>query len=596
VSRSAREQTHSRDETIQGRRFRWRLRSAAKSAATSLTAALRVPPLVARVLAARGINEPSTARHILARRLQDLPDPHQIPDLERAVIRIMEALRVDEPMAVFGDYDVDGVTATALLFHFLASLGGKVRWYLPHRLLEGYGLNSGAMAELKQQGTRLVISVDCGSSDHETVRFAAALGLELIVTDHHHLPEVPVEVLALVNPKRLADGNELRHLAGVGVAFYLVSALRARLRRSGRWDKGDQPNLKRYMDWVALGTLADAAPLTLTNRILTAAGLGLLSETSGPGISALKEVCGLGGTQVTAWDVLFRLGPRLNAAGRLGGADLALRLLLAEDLEEARGLAAELDELNRRRQALEEKTVTEALAQIEAAQEIAHRRVLVLASPTWHKGLLGLAAARLVERFGRPAILLTRGGHGWEGSGRSPAGIDLYRALHSCRAHLRRFGGHQLAAGLSLAVEQLGSFHAALDEALSETDGVAPPPREADTRAQLGEITPAVMSYLELMGPFGEGNPEPIFCCEGFRLESLQVLKGRHLRLRLSQGDARLGAIGFNLATPDQPPPTLRRLFFSPTWNSWRGQRRLELQIHDYEGEAMSSVEGPAGC
>jgi single-stranded-DNA-specific exonuclease len=570
---------------MQGRRFRWRLRSADPGAATALAASLRVPPLLARVLAARGINDPSTARHVLARRLQDLPDPSQIPDLERAVIRIMEALRADEPIAVFGDYDVDGVTATALVFHFLASLGAKVRWYLPHRLREGYGLNPKAMAELKQQGIRLVISVDCGSSDHETVRFAGELGLEVIVTDHHQLPDAPPEALALVNPKRLTDGDELRHLAGVGVAFYLVSALRARLRRSGRWAQGNQPNLKRYLDWVALGTLADAAPLTSTNRILTAAGLGVLSETCRPGIGALKEVCGLEGSQVSAWDVLFRLGPRLNAAGRLGGADLALRLLLAEDLEEARGLAAELDELNRRRQTLEEQTLAEALAQIEAEGQILHRRALVLASPAWHKGLLGLAAARLSGRFARPAILLTRGGPGWEGSGRSPAGIDLYQALHSCRAHLCRFGGHQLAAGLSLAVEQLSSFHAAMEETLSQMDDVPQPPREADSGAHLGEITPAFASCLELMGPFGEGNPEPIFCCEHFRVDSLQVLKGRHLRLRLSQGDARLGAIGFDLATPDQPPSNLKRLFFSPTWNSWRGERRLELQIHDYEEE-----------
>ena len=570
---------------IQGRRFRWRLRTADPGAATALAAALRIPPLLAQVLAARGINDPSRAHRILARRLQDLPDPSQIPDLERAVIRIMEALRADEPIAVFGDYDVDGVTATALVFHFLASLGGKVRWYLPHRLREGYGLNPKAMAELKQRGTRLVISVDCGSSDHETLRFAAELGLEVIVTDHHQLPEAAPGPIALVNPKRLTDANELRHLAGVGVAFYLVSLLRTRLRRSGRWDHGNQPNLKRYLDWVALGTLADAAPLTTANRILTAAGLGILSETSGPGIRALKEVSGLAGSQVSAWDVLFRLGPRLNAAGRLGRADLALRLLLAEDLEEARGLAAELDELNRRRQALEEQTLAEALAQIEADGQFVNRRALVLASPAWHKGLLGLAAARLTERFARPAILLTRGGHGWEGSGRSPVGIDLYQALHSCRAHLCRFGGHQLAAGLSLAVEQLSSFRAALEETLSQLDDVHQPPRKADTGAHLGEITPAFASCLERMGPFGEGNPEPIFCCEHFRVDSLQVLKGRHLRLRLSQGDARLDAIGFDLATPRQPPSSLKRLFFSPTWNSWRGERRLELQLHDYEEE-----------
>jgi len=588
VSPSAGNESTSRGETIQGRRFRWRVRTADWTCAHQLAGALKLPPLVARLLTSRGISAPTQARSFLARRLGDLPDPRQLPDVERAVLRIARAVDAGEPMVVFGDYDVDGVTATALLYHFLSSLGGKVRWSLPHRLREGYGLNSRAIRELSGQGVRLVISVDCGSSDHEAILLARSLGMEVIVTDHHHLPETLPETAALVNPRRLPDGADLRHLAGVGVAFYVVSALRAHLRLAGRWERAAEPDLRRYLDWVALGTLADVAPLTPTNRILSGAGLRILSEAAGPGMNALKEVCGLRGSKVSGWDVLFRLGPRLNAAGRLESADLAIRLLLSEDVREARTLAARLDELNRRRQALEEQTVAEALAQVEADDRRQRRRALVLAEPSWHRGLLGLAAARLVERFNKPAILLTRGSHGWEGSGRSPAGIDLYQALSSCRAHLCRFGGHQLAAGLSLGLEQLASFSNTLEEALSHQDASSPLPREADARAHLGEISPSLMSYLELMAPFGEGNPEPIFCCEGFQMESLQVLKGRHLRLRLCQGDARFTGIGFNLAQAGEPLPAPSRMFVSPTWNSWQGERRLELQIHDYEGESLS--------
>jgi single-stranded-DNA-specific exonuclease len=588
VTRSVENERTSRGETIKGRRFQWLVKTADSTCASRLAGALNLPPLMARLLTARGITAPTQARSFLARRLGDLPDPHQLPDVEGAVVRIAQALEADEIMVVFGDYDVDGVTATALLYHFLSSLGGKVRWYLPHRLREGYGLNPGAIGELSRQGVRLIISVDCGSSDHEAILLARSLGMEVIVTDHHHPPEVPPEAAALVNPRRLPEGEDLRHLAGVGVAFYVVTALRAYLRRAGRWEKAAEPNLRRYLDWVALGTLADVAPLTQTNRILSAAGLRVLSEATSPGMRALKEVCGLTESKVSGWDVLFRLGPRLNAAGRLESADLAIRLLLSEDAEEARTLAVKLDEINRQRQDLEERTVAQALAQVQADDPMQHRKALVLAEPAWHRGLLGLAAARLVERFNKPTILLTRGDHGWEGSGRSPAGIDLYRTLSSCRAHLRRFGGHQLAAGLSLGVEQLASFCGALEEALSQVDAGLPQPREADARVHLGEITPSLISYLELMGPFGEGNPEPVFCCEGFQVESLQVLKGRHLKLRLSQGDVRLTAIGFNLARSGEAPLAPRRIFASPTWNSWQGERRLELQIHDYEGEGLS--------
>ncbi len=571
-------------EPIQGIRYSWQVRTPNRKLAREIEKGLSLPPLVALILSSRHITSPSQARDFLYSRLQNLPAPSQLPDLDKAVNRIVIALEHGEQMAVYGDYDVDGVTATALLVHFLLRLGGKVRWYLPHRVQEGYGLNSGALHRLHGQGVGLVITVDCGSTDPEAIQLAGELGMDVIVTDHHQPPSHLPVANALVNPKLSEEAEELQDLAGVGVAFYLVTALRTHFRHLGRWTDSDQPNLKDYLDLVALGTLADMVPLTSTNRILAGVGLRELSRTSRQGLRALKEVCGLAKGQVSDWDVLFRLGPRLNAAGRLGNGALALQLLLSTDQTEARKLAGELDRLNRQRQRAEDRLLAETLRLIEADASLRKSSSLVLASPGWHKGLLGLVASRLVERFNKPTILLTQVDQHWEGSGRSFGTFDLYQALACCKDHLVRYGGHRLAVGLGLKQEQLPRFRDAFQSIVKEAipQETMPRTRKVDALVQLEEITPGLMTFLERMQPFGIGNPEPIFCCRDFQVENLRVLKGCHLQLRLRQGKVRLNGIGFNLLESEEAVSPPEWLLFSLRWNHWQGEKRIQLHILDY--------------
>jgi single-stranded-DNA-specific exonuclease len=578
------ENRESTPDTINGARYRWRLQTPNHQLADKIAKDLGLPPLVALILTTRRITSVTQANDYLDCRLENLHPPDNMPDLDKAVTRIASALEQGEQIAVYGDYDVDGITATALLVHFLSSLGGTVRWYIPHRVQEGYGLNSKALQTMHTEGVTLVITVDCGSTNHEAIESAGTLGLDVIVTDHHLPPHSLPAAIALVNPKRSEKSEELRDLAGVGVAFYLAVALRAHFRHAGRWSTSEQPNLKKYLDWVALGTLADMAPLTGTNRILTRFGLGELTRTSNCGLRALKAICGLEKNTISDWDVLFRLGPRLNAPGRLASGDLAVRFLLSTDSAEARNLALELEELNRQRQHEEKQLLAEALYLVEANNSFEQRSSLVLASPGWHKGLLGLVASRLVERFNKPTILLTQVDQHWEGSGRSFGSFNLYQALYSCRDHLVRFGGHKQAAGLGLRKELLTEFRTAFESIVEEQMDQEDIRRtmKVDAMVHLDEITPELMTYIERMQPYGVDNPEPVFCCRGFQVENLQILKGCHLQLRLKQGKTRFTAIGFNFIESDHPPPVPELLLFSPRWNHWQGENRIQLHLHDY--------------
>ncbi|MGD8687882.1 MAG: single-stranded-DNA-specific exonuclease RecJ [Syntrophobacterales bacterium] len=578
------ENRESTPDTINGALYRWRLQTPNHQLADKIAKDLGLPPLVALILTTRRITSVTQANDYLDCRLENLHPPDNMPDLDKAVTRIASALEQGEQIAVYGDYDVDGITATALLVHFLSSLGGTVRWYIPHRVQEGYGLNSKALQTMHTEGVTLVITVDCGSTNHEAIESAGTLGLDVIVTDHHLPPHSLPAAIALVNPKRSEKSEELRDLAGVGVAFYLAVALRAHFRHAGRWSTSEQPNLKKYLDWVALGTLADMAPLTGTNRILTRFGLGELTRTSNCGLRALKAICGLEKNTISDWDVLFRLGPRLNAPGRLASGDLAVRFLLSTDSAEARNLALELEELNRQRQHEEKQLLAEVLYLVEANNSFEQKSALVLASPGWHKGLLGLVASRLVERFNKPTILLTQVDQHWEGSGRSFGSFDLYQALYSCRDHLVRFGGHKQAAGLGLRKELLTEFRTAFESIVEEQMDQEDIRRtmKVDAMVHLDEITPELMTYIERMQPYGVDNPEPVFCCRGFQVENLQILKGCHLQLRLKQGKTRFTAIGFNFIESDHPPPVPESLLFSPRWNHWQGENRIQLHLHDY--------------
>ncbi len=572
-------------DTIKGTRFLWQLKAPNHRLAHELEKALTIPPLVALILTTRNITSQVQAEDFLYCSLKDMHSPYQLPDIDKAVSRIADAIAEGEQIAIYGDYDVDGITGTALLVNFLSSLGGRVCWHIPHRIKEGYGLNNEALKKLHSQGVTLVVTVDCGSTDHEPIQLARQLGMDIIVTDHHKLPDIPPDANVILNPKGHEEITELADLAGVGVAFYLATALRAYFRRKGRWARSEQPNLKQYLDLVALGTLADMAPLTGTNRILASIGLTELSQTPRLGLLALKETCGLRGGKISNWDVLFRLGPRLNAPGRLSSGDPALSLLLTTESAEAQKLAQQLEQLNRQRQSVEDQLLAEAFSLIEANKYFEQSSSLVLASPGWHKGVLGLVASRLTERFNKPTILLTLVDDLWEGSGRSVGNFDLYQALARCRKHLVRFGGHRLAAGLGLTQSQLAGFRPAFEEVVKEeiTPQDMIKTKKVDAVVNLEEITPELMTYLERMQPYGVGNPEPLFCCQDFQVEDSQVLKGSHLRLRLRQDKARFTGIGFNLLESDQSPPLPQWLLFSPRWNQWRGKKRIQLHIIDYK-------------
>jgi single-stranded-DNA-specific exonuclease len=572
-------------QTVQGTRFLWHLKTANHSLANDIEKGLTIPPLISLILTTRNITSLVQAKNFLYSRLEDMHSPYQLPDIDKAVTRIAGAISAGEQIAIYGDYDVDGITGTALLVHFLSSLGGRVHWHIPHRIKEGYGLNSEALQRLHHKGVSLVVTVDCGSTDYKPIQLARELGMDIIVTDHHKLPDVLPEANAILNPKGKEENGELADLAGVGVAFYLATAIRAYFRGQGRWTSSEQPNLKKYLEMVALGTLADMVPLTGTNRVLASVGLSELSRTPWYGLRALKETSGIRGKKVSDWDVLFRLGPRLNAPGRLGSGEPALRLLLTTEFAEAQKLAQQLEQLNRQRQTLENQLLAEALSLIDANKAHEENSSLVLASPGWHKGVLGLVASRLTERFNKPTILLTQVDKFWEGSGRSVANFDLYRALARCKNHLVRFGGHRLAAGLGLAHSQLGEFSRAFEQVVQEeiTREDMQEPKKFDAVVHLEEITPEFMTYLERMQPYGVGNPEPVFCCRDFRVEDSQILKGSHWRLRLRQGRVRLAAIGFNLLEFAQSLPLPQFLLFSPRWNHWRGKRQIQLHIIDYK-------------
>jgi|YNPNPStandDraft_1061719.scaffolds.fasta_scaffold00168_15 single-stranded-DNA-specific exonuclease len=540
-----------------------------------------VPPLIARLLLNRGLVSPEDILAFLEPTLDRMLPPFRLPDLEKAAARLALAVRRREPVAIYGDYDADGLTAACLLTGFLQELGLPCIPYIPDRLREGYGLNQAALSKLAGQA-RLLVTVDCGISDLAEVAWARDLGLEIIVTDHHELPPELPPALAVVNPKRGGAAYPSEMLAGVGVALLVALGVRARLREEG-WFKGrPEPNLRSYLDLVALGTAADVVPLLGDNRILVRQGLRVLEETRRPGLVALKEAAGLNGRQVTYRDVVFRLAPRLNAAGRLGQAWGALMLLLAGDLSQARGQARILEELNRKRQALEEEVLRQSLGLIRKLG-LDRRPVMVLGQEGWHPGVLGIAAARLAEDFHRPVALVSLKDGLGRGSARSVEGFHLYEGLKTCRRHLLKFGGHEAAAGFTLMADQLSHLQTALEEAFVNQVGAEPPRPflKVDAQVSLVDLDPPFYSYLERLRPFGPGNPEPVFVCPEVECLSSRVVGERHLKVQFSQGTVIMEAIAFDQARhhPLSGPLTIA---ISPRFSSFQGHLAPEVRLLDW--------------
>lgn len=554
-------------------------------AARVVGAELKLPSIVAKVLVARGYRTPADAKKFLSDALTELPDPFLMKGLPQAVDRIVQAILTKEAVTLYGDYDVDGVSSTALLTTFLRQVGLEVRTYIPHRLEEGYGLNRAAIERLAAEGTKLLITLDCGITSHAEIERANSLAVNVIVVDHHAVPEVMPPAVAVLNPLQPGCGYPTKWLCAGGVTFNLCMGLRKTLRDRGFFASGMQePNLKQMLDLVALATVADVVPLTGANRILVTHGLKELTAGRRPGVRALKDVAEVGGVEITAGTVGFRLGPRINAAGRLDDASVGLQCLLAPDYETALPLARALDSANQERQQIERNMLSGAIEQAEAAVARGVRG-LVLSSPDWHPGVVGIVASRIVERFHRPTILIgVHEGMG-KGSARSIENFHLYDAIKSISASLARFGGHKAAAGLSIDPARLAEFTLAFETVAGERlDDAALIPRcRIDAVVSASELTEETVEALQKLAPFGMGNPEPVLALKG-QVASPRVLQNKkpglpgHLKLTLEASPA-FDVIAFSLADKAVLTEGPIDLAFKIGVDEFRGVRRLALKV-----------------
>ena len=517
--------------------------------AATLAAQQKEVGLLAGILAARGITDPTEALTLLAGE-EELSDPMLLTDMDKACARILEAIDKEQTIVVYGDYDVDGVTATALLYQHLKGMGASVKCMLPSREGDGYGLSKNAIQSIHDKGCQLIVTVDNGISALEEAEFAASLGVDLIVTDHHLPHDALPKAVAGVAPRRADDHSPFKGLCGAGVAFKLCAAL----------DGCPPEEMLDYCgDLAAVGTVADVMPLTGENRTLVKAGLKSLQQTDRPGISALLEEVGLEGKPITAENVSYAIAPRINAAGRMDNAVTALQLVLCEDEERAEELAHKLNEINVARQETEQEIVKAAQEQLDAEPAILEDRVILIWGRDWHPGVIGIVASRLVEKTGRPVIVVSVDEHGeGKGSGRSVQGFNLHECIASCEDILLRFGGHAMAAGLSVREENLPELRRRLNEwAARECAVLFTPPLECDLSIHLDRITVESVRRLEQLAPYGAENPTPVFVLEKAVIDGIfSVSEGKHCRLRLRQGNASIYAVWFGMP-PEQLPYTM---------------------------------------
>jgi len=562
----------------------WKLKAPSPHAAT-LSESSGLSRLQAQILIHRGIFDPHDVPFFLLPRLADLLDPYLMKDMLEATGLILSARDRRDPITIYGDYDADGLTATALLFNFLSSLDVPVHTYIPNRLTEGYGLHVQALERIARHGPGLIVTVDCGVSNNQEIAFAASLGLKVVVTDHHQVDESFTPLCPVVNPHRADCSFPFKHLTGVGLAFFLAVALRAALRERGWFATRPEPDLKDYLDMVALGTVADMAPLLDQNRLLVKAGLDKIRTTRWPGIAAVAELAGLSLAALTAQDLAFRIAPRFNASGRLGDADIALTALTTRVPSQAKGAALQLDRINGERQRLERKVLDEIEKTIPFTEDLSSQRALVVTGAGWHRGILGIVASKLQEKYHRPVLVLGVENGVAVGSGRSIPGFNLYRALKRLDPLLDRFGGHQHAAGLALKVSNLGRFRQEFEtlahQELSEQDLVHSV--DVDAEVSLKDMDIENMRRLASFSPFGSGNPEPLLYSGPCDVVESRVVGERHLKMKVRQDGAVLDTIGFGLAERYPAPRGPINFIFTPEIAQWQGQERTKLRIIDLE-------------
>ncbi|MBL9090553.1 MAG: single-stranded-DNA-specific exonuclease RecJ [Planctomycetaceae bacterium] len=578
----------------------WRIQSHDAAQIAALARSANVSPVVAQLLACRGLTGTETIREFLDAKLTALRDPALLGGVEQAAQLLMAAVRDRRKITVYGDYDVDGMTATSLLMQCLKLLGGEVNFFVPRRLEEGYGLNADALKSLAAAGTKVVVTVDCGISAVAEAQVAAELGLELIITDHHEFAAELPQAAALVHPRLPGTAYPFAGLSGAGVAHKLAWEL----CRQADGAKKVSPRMRDYLmsalGLAALGTIADCVPLVDENRVLVKHGLKSLCEQPGIGIAALIRVAQLAEKkQLDCEDVGFALAPRLNAAGRLGQAELGVELLTTTNPERAQALAEYVNGLNGDRQSLERSIYITAHKQITEKFDADNDAAFVLADPEWHPGVIGIVAGRLTEKFHKPVILIALDRLGVKpgtGSARSVPGVELHRALAACTQHLVGHGGHAAAAGLKIEERKVDDFRADFCEfvAAERNRPTAGPELLIDAETPLSVLTLAAIEQIEQLGPFGQGNPRPTFCATGLTLDEAPKKIGggqRHLSLKLSQHRNSMRAVSFGNADWAEELEKLDGpidVAFRPVINEFRGRRTVEMQLLDWRASTTA--------
>ncbi|MBI3272595.1 MAG: single-stranded-DNA-specific exonuclease RecJ [Planctomycetes bacterium] len=572
-------------------RRRWHLHSARPELAGSLSATLGVSPLLGQLLLNRGFSDPDSARPFLRPDLNKILDPATLPGIDRAVERITRALRDGEKIVIFGDYDVDGVSATTLLVSLFRFLHRPVEFYIPDRMSEGYSLSRQAIEKFARDGVKVLITVDCGTTDVDEVTFAQEKGIDVVVTDHHEPGPALPPACALVNPKLPGSQYPFLLLAGTGVAFKLVWAILQGLSASRKVSPSFREFLVDSMALVALGTLADVVPLVGENRILAAFGLTAVAKTRNPGLRALLRVSGVAdGAPVTAEDVAFRVAPRINAGGRVGHASLGVDLLLSSDPFEIEKMAERLDKANRERQRIEAEILQAARAQVTRELQPADSRSLVVAGEGWHPGVVGIVAAKIAEEFYRPTLVVSLRNGAGRGSGRSIPGFDLHKAVTACSEVFHGFGGHAHAVGFELEAGRIPALREQLEayarRALPPEDLV--PRLTLDAEVNLADLTSSRVRELSLLAPCGNGNPSPVLCASDLRVSGEPRIIGKkqdHLSFHVTQGKVTRKAVAFGMADRIQEVNSARgrpcALAFTPELNSWRGEESVEVFVKD---------------
>lgn len=524
-------------------RKKWIVRSGNKEDATLFAEKLGVSPYAALIASTRGINTIDGAREFFGLNERKSVDPMDFPDMYAAVKRIQKALDEFERIAVYGDYDADGVTSTALLYSYLEMQGADVVYYVPNRHTEGYGLSYEAIDKLSMMGVKLIITVDNGISAVDEAKYIRELEMELIVTDHHLPSEALPQAVAVVDPHRTDCNLKFKDYAGVGVAYKLICALEG--EENGITDS--------FVDLVTVGTVADVMPLIKENRELVRRGVNMLADSDRIGIQALIEAAGLGSRKMTSTSVAFGICPRINAAGRMGSADRAIRLLLSDDFDEAMLLAQEINDENVTRQQTEQDILIQAVEQISENPEWQYQNVLVVAGEGWHDGVVGIVASRLVEKYGKPTLVITIDGDDAKGSGRSIEGFNLYDAISHCSGCLTHFGGHTLAAGIGLKATDIDAFRTAIND-YSDTIEMPFPVQNIDFKLNPACVNTEMLETVEQLEPFGAGNPQPIFGLYNMTVTDIQSIgNGKHLRVVLERNGVSLQTVKFRTVQAEFP-------------------------------------------